>query len=62
MSSTPKKTTNKKDSGPVTIHKVPKDLRIRFKIACLHNGTTMRRVMLNLIKEYLEKEGKHPTL
>jgi len=44
--------------SPTITIKIPSDLRLRFRIAALKNGTTMTEVLLKTIKKYLKKNEK----
>lgn len=39
------------------IKKIPDDLHKAFKMACLKNDTDMRAVVVELMREYAEREG-----
>ena len=41
----------------LVIKDIPEDLGLRFKATCILKKTTMRNVVIQLIQEWLEKDG-----
>ena len=46
------KTKNPSKMSPLLIWNVPKEVRLRFKLACVRKGRTMRDVIMEFLKNY----------